>query len=183
MKATLKQLEDSKNQMENLFNSTTAVPVAAAAGGTTTNVAAAPPTPLEMAALLMARSKQKYNGKLTLANIGKVVPLPPPTNLEPQVQVTTRDCITFAVPRNATPEVLETRLRTALVAEAIRLRTMSSTTAHFSEDMEIDDLPHSIAYYFFPLSKLWAYPSLLKGFTYNPPHALQQQRGWGWVFF
>jgi ATP-dependent RNA helicase DDX46/PRP5 len=160
MKATLKRLEDSKNQMENLFKSSQPT-VAGVPDVVNSTANSAAPTPAEVAQLLMQRSKQKYGGKLTLSNIGKVVPIPPspyaPTGGEPQVQVTTREGITFQVPRNATPEVLETRLRLALVAEAIRLRSMSSsgttttatsasspTTAHYSEDMEINDLPQAV---------------------------------------
>jgi ATP-dependent RNA helicase DDX46/PRP5 len=156
-KNKLKQMEDSKNEMENsLLQTIERISPSSSSSSSSSYFSStlSPSNRSKFAAYLLNKSKQTYDGKLTLSNIGKVTPITQPfgtPNLQPLVLITTKDGISFTAKKNDKPEVLEACLRAAMIAEAINLKTFSGqntkwSCAHFREEMEINDLPQIIRF-------------------------------------
>ncbi|KAK2964630.1 putative Pre-mRNA-processing ATP-dependent RNA helicase PRP5 [Blattamonas nauphoetae] len=96
---------------------------------------------------LRRRSQTPSKPLPTLATLGTVTPIKTNSG-EPSttVQVTTKDGITFRVPKNATPERLDMIYRAAMAAEAVKLEKLSNTNnvsadGHCHEEIEVNDFP------------------------------------------
>jgi hypothetical protein len=102
----------------------------------------------QQAEVIEAKAKMPWPNEHLLWYVTKTTPLPVTADDKMQkVTSVTRDGISFTTARDATPDQRRSVLKAALVAEAIRLRTMSGARAsssnaqHLVEEIDINDFP------------------------------------------